>query len=138
MEGGGSCSPETIAEPQMGGQSTFRKESPRIMKIVVETESTILWACDCITSENHACCYCSGQPFKKLLQTRKLKIFLNYYMAKSPSVFKLKLFLHSVFCNDISNGFYFPHFTDPKIKAWKNYSDSRKVALLGADDVEVS
>lgn len=108
------------------------------MKIVVETESTVLWACDCNRSENQACCYCSVQPFKKLLQTRKLKIFLSYYMANSPSVFKLKLFLHFVFCNDISNRYYFPHFTDPKIKAWKNYSDSGKVALLGADDTEVS
>lgn len=59
-------------------------------------------------------------------------------MANSPSVFKLKLFLHSVFCIDISNRYYFPHFTDLKIKAWKNYSDSGKVALLGADDAEVS
>lgn len=61
----GSCSPEMIAELQMRGQTAFRKESPRIMKIVVETESTVLWACDCITCENLACCYCSGQPFNR-------------------------------------------------------------------------
>lgn len=95
-----------------------------MMRIVVETESAVLWACICITSGNLSWCYYSVQPFNKQLDTRKIKIFINYYMTNSPSVFNLKLFFHFVFCNDISSRYNFPHFTDSEIKAWRIYSDA--------------
>lgn len=66
------------------------------MKLFVKAKSTVLWVCNCIEHKNLTWSYYPVQPFDKQLQTRKMKIFINYYVTKSPSIFNLKLFFHFV------------------------------------------